>query len=175
MGEGGQNADSPHWEIPSRGGPWHLLWLDISKKVAEARISSQNAWEMVNVEGFAHARHTAAAFFGESNSAVCQSKVLKLTNHRYPLSDPAGPPRQGRQKVADSRNSPPPIKENEIKLLLKNVFTLASFQSHCMPFYGFTWISRRQMLAAMKEKGHSGGFPLEASIHSFVWGLGLFS
>ena len=121
MGEGGQNADSPHWEIPSRGGPWHLLWLDISKKVAEARISSQNAWEMVNVEGFAHARHTAAAFFGESNSAVCQSKVLRLTNHRYPLSDLAGPPRQGRQKVADSRNPPPPpaIRENEIKLLLK--------------------------------------------------------
>lgn len=120
--------------------------------------------------GFLHMLGTLQQpFFVQSNSAVCQSKVLRLTDHRHPLLTLLGHQDKEGRKWLTAEIPSDKIKWNKIiaKKKKKKFSTLASFQIHCVPFYAFTWISRRHMQAAMRREGYSCGSPWEPSIHRF--------
>lgn len=109
---------------------------------------------MVNVEGFCTCQAQCSSLLCKEQ---CSSLSIKGPGAARPwtlTSDLAGPPGQGGQKAADSRNS-----SNEIKLLLKEISYLQPpLQIRCAP-----------SSASPKSPEGKRGADMKETIFVFLW------
>lgn len=126
-----------HIERSSRGGPDTCSDWTFLRRLLKHKFQAKMPGKWSTQRVFAHARHTATAFFAESNSAGCQSKVLRLTDRGHPLLTLLGHQDKEDRKWLTAKI--PSMKENEINLFIKGVSPLwSSWQTHREPYSDFT-------------------------------------